>query len=152
MSKAISRALLGKIVDEVFDGAIEDPSVIEQIYAVIKREEAALYAAEPVAWVDEQELRYLEMVSGNKAWADFQRNIKVGGEKEGRAPLYAALCTQVQDVAAIAQLNAIVDAWEALPGGRQVRNSDVEAWLGKHMAPAINAIRAFLSRPLPEGA
>ena len=49
MSKAISRALLGKIVDEVFDGAIEDPSVIEQIYAVIKREEAALSAAEPYA-------------------------------------------------------------------------------------------------------
>ncbi|MCZ7856050.1 hypothetical protein O9X81_05440 [Agrobacterium salinitolerans] len=38
---AISRELIGKIVDEVFDGAIEDPSVIEEIYAVIKREEAA---------------------------------------------------------------------------------------------------------------
>lgn len=49
MTNAISRALLGKIVDEVFDGAIEDPSVIEEIYAVIKREEGALSAAEPVA-------------------------------------------------------------------------------------------------------
>ncbi|WCK12376.1 hypothetical protein G6L41_008850 [Agrobacterium tumefaciens] len=39
---AISRELMGKIVDEVFDGAIEDSSVIEEIYAVIKREEAAL--------------------------------------------------------------------------------------------------------------
>jgi len=44
--------------------------------------------AEPVAWVDAQELRYLQMVSGNKAWADFQRSIKVGGKKEGRSPLY----------------------------------------------------------------
>ncbi|KJF73190.1 hypothetical protein [Agrobacterium arsenijevicii] len=44
---AISRELLGKIVDEVFDGAIEDSSVIEEIYAVIRREEAALSAAEP---------------------------------------------------------------------------------------------------------
>lgn len=47
MSKAISRSLLGKIVDEVFGGAIEDSSVIEEIYAVIRREEAALSAAEP---------------------------------------------------------------------------------------------------------
>ncbi|WP_454686884.1 hypothetical protein [Agrobacterium leguminum] len=38
----ISRELMGKIVDEVFDGAIEDASVIEEIYAVIKREEANL--------------------------------------------------------------------------------------------------------------
>lgn len=62
----------------------------QRVLSEIESEIAALSAAEPVAWVDEQELRYLEMVSGNKAWADFQRNIKVGGEKEGRAPLYAA--------------------------------------------------------------
>jgi hypothetical protein len=36
----ISRELMGKIVDEVFDGAIEDARVIEEIYAVIKRHEA----------------------------------------------------------------------------------------------------------------
>lgn len=36
----ISRELMGKIVDEVFDGAIEDCSVIEEIYAAIKRHEA----------------------------------------------------------------------------------------------------------------
>jgi hypothetical protein len=40
MSESISRELLGKIVDEVFDGAIEDASVIEDIYAVINRHEA----------------------------------------------------------------------------------------------------------------
>lgn len=54
-------------------------------------------------------------------------------------------------VGAIAQLNSIVDAWEALPGGRQVRNSDVEAWLGRYMGPAIDAIRGFLRRPRPDG-
>ncbi len=37
----MNRDLMGKIVDEVFGGAIEDASVIEEIYAVIKREEAA---------------------------------------------------------------------------------------------------------------
>ncbi len=45
----ISRELMGKIVDEVFAGYTEDESVIEEIYAVIKREEAALSAAEPVS-------------------------------------------------------------------------------------------------------
>ncbi|MBP2462089.1 MULTISPECIES: hypothetical protein [unclassified Rhizobium] len=36
----MSRELMGLIVDEVFDGAMEDASVIEEIYAVIKRHEA----------------------------------------------------------------------------------------------------------------
>ncbi|MDW9588695.1 hypothetical protein GOA80_22005 [Sinorhizobium meliloti] len=55
------------------------------------------------------------------------------------------------NASAIAQLNAIVDAWEALPGGRQVKNSDVERWLAKHMGPGIDAIRGFLRRPRPDG-
>lgn len=38
MPPEISRDLLGKIVDEVFDGAIEDPSVIEDVHRVIARE------------------------------------------------------------------------------------------------------------------
>ncbi len=63
---------------------------VRRAHAALAALETALSAAKPVAWVDEQELRYLEMVSGNKAWADFQRSIKVGGEKEGRLPLYAA--------------------------------------------------------------
>lgn len=54
-------------------------------------------------------------------------------------------------VASLAQLNAIVDAWEALPGGRQVKNRDVERWLAKHMGPGIDAIRGFLRRPRPDG-
>lgn len=48
-------------------------------------------------------------------------------------------------------LNSIVDAWEALPGGRQVRNRDVEQWLADDMSPAINATRGFLHRPKPDG-
>lgn len=77
---------------------------------------------------------------------------KAAAQSDYEARIRSALSAHVQDVAAIAQLNAIVAAWEALPGGRQVRNSEVEAWLGTQMAPAINAIRAFLSRPRPEGA
>lgn len=38
---SISRKLLGQIIDDVFDGAIEDASVIEEIYASIKRHEQA---------------------------------------------------------------------------------------------------------------
>lgn len=46
---SMSRELLGAVVDDVFDGAIEDPSVIEDIYASIKRHEGALSTnAEPV--------------------------------------------------------------------------------------------------------
>jgi hypothetical protein len=52
----LSRELLGKIVDEVFDGAIEDASVIEDIYRVIAREQAAPVAApvqvRPLEWLD----------------------------------------------------------------------------------------------------
>ncbi|WP_438752030.1 hypothetical protein [Pararhizobium sp. O133] len=36
----ISRELLGKIIDDVFGGAIEDASVIEDIYSAIKNFEA----------------------------------------------------------------------------------------------------------------
>lgn len=62
-----------------------------------------------------------------------------------------SICVLTERVAALSQLHAIVDAWEALPGGRQVRNSDVEDWLGKHMGPGIDAIRGFLRRPRPDG-
>ena len=44
----------------------------------------------PVAWIDAQELRYLEMVSGNKAWGGSMRKIVVGGNREGWDPLYPA--------------------------------------------------------------
>ncbi len=37
----MDRTLLGKIVDDVFDGAIEDASVIEAIYDAIKKHEQA---------------------------------------------------------------------------------------------------------------
>jgi hypothetical protein len=38
LSPEIPRDLLARIVDEVFDGAIEDTEVIEAIYRVIARE------------------------------------------------------------------------------------------------------------------
>jgi hypothetical protein len=48
-SITMPRTLLGKIVDEVFHGAIEDSAVIEDIYRVIMRERGE---AEPVATLD----------------------------------------------------------------------------------------------------
>lgn len=73
---------------------------------------------------------------------------KIVKEKEER--LLAALSSAAPaSASAIQQLNAVVDAWEALPGGRQVKNRDVEVWLSKSMSPVINAIREFLKRPKP---
>ena len=48
-------------------------------------------------------------------------------------------------------LHAIVDAWEVLPGGRQVPNRDVERWLAQHMGPGIDSIRSYLGRRRPDG-
>lgn len=46
-------------------------------------------------------------------------------------------------------LHRVIDAWESLPGGQQVRNSDVEKWLNGKMAKAINEARQLLGRPKP---
>lgn len=56
----ISRELLGKIVDDVFGGAIEDAAVIEEIYAAIKRHENPAPADhEPIGYVSTQTLAEL---------------------------------------------------------------------------------------------
>lgn len=62
--------------------------------------------------------------------------------------------TPAPDVSVKAEqhINVIIDAWEALPGGRQVAVNDVEEWLAEDMAPAINAARAFMARDKPDGA
>jgi|GEM_PF-4765121 len=49
---AISRQLLGKIIDEVFDGGIEDASVIEEIYASIKKHEPVMGQEECASLID----------------------------------------------------------------------------------------------------
>lgn len=48
------------------------------------------------------------------------------------------------------QLNAIIDAWEALPGGKNYDVRDVEKWLAKDMATAINNARKHLKREPPK--
>lgn len=58
--------------------------------------------------------------------------------------------TQVS-TSALDQLHAVVDAWEALPGGRRVGTRDVEKWLSASMKPTIDSIRWFLLRALPDG-
>ncbi len=88
MSEAISRELLGKIVDEVFDRAIEDASVIEDIYAAIKRHEAAAPSSKPVAAREELSDLIAEAITAHwgerctdinaecvvcQVWAEFDR-------------------------------------------------------------------------------
>lgn len=60
---------------------------VEDIATAVSK--TALSAAEPVAWINQQELRYLEMVSGNNGWGNHLRSVTLGGEEEGRSPLYA---------------------------------------------------------------
>lgn len=45
----------------------------------------------------------------------------------------------------------IIEAWEKLRGGRQVGVRDVEAWLAKTMAPAIDNARRHTGRLRPDG-
>lgn len=47
-------------------------------------------------------------------------------------------------------LNNVVDAWESLPGGRQVPNKDIERWINGPMADSINEARRVLNRPKPK--
>lgn len=51
-------------------------------------------------------------------------------------------------------LNKMVDAWEALPGGRyegRLGLRKIDAWLREHMSPTINRARAHLGRKPPPG-
>ncbi len=81
----ISRELMGKIVDEVFDGAIEDCSVIEEIYAAIKRHEAEEHPAttvnlKPLDWEVHHQTHYANSLFGNYSiW-------KIGGSVYLRSP------------------------------------------------------------------
>lgn len=49
-----------------------------------------------------------------------------------------------------AMLNKVIDAWEALPGGRSYSVARMGRWLEEDMAPAINEARALLQRPKPK--
>lgn len=49
-------------------------------------------------------------------------------------------------------LNDVIDAWEALPGGRDYRPREVAEWLAKTMAPAIDSARVTLGRERPRPA
>jgi hypothetical protein len=46
-------------------------------------------------------------------------------------------------------LNKLIDAWESLPGGRNYSPDDIEDWLRRDMARAINAARRHLNRKKP---
>lgn len=46
-------------------------------------------------------------------------------------------------------LDAVVDAWEALPGGMRHSPQVIEAWMREHLAPAIRNARSVLGRKAP---
>ncbi|MBB4063635.1 hypothetical protein [Gellertiella hungarica] len=85
----ISRALMGKIIDEVFDGALEDASVIEDIYRVIVREAALSVqpaeAVKPLEWKEGASGTYTEVaesvfghysvweIDGTGCWAPWKQ-------------------------------------------------------------------------------
>lgn len=47
-------------------------------------------------------------------------------------------------------LDAVIDAWESLPGGTNYGPEQIERWLRYKMAPAINAARKSLGRKRPD--
>lgn len=52
---------------------------------------------------------------------------------------------------AVKQLNAIVDAWEALPGGQEHKVAVIKEWLNYTLAPTIDKARFLLRRKRPDG-
>lgn len=46
-------------------------------------------------------------------------------------------------------VNLLIDAWDALPGGRYYRPAEVEEWLRDSMAPAISKARKAIGRERP---
>jgi hypothetical protein len=47
-----------------------------------------------------------------------------------------------------AALNAVVDAWEALPSGYHTPRS-IERWMSEHLRPSIDRARGALGRSAP---
>lgn len=44
----------------------------------------------------------------------------------------------------------LIDAWEALPGGRDYKAWEIVLWLRDHMTPAIGEARKHLGRATPK--
>jgi len=82
MPSEIPRDLLGKIVDEVFDGAIEDPSVIEDVYRVIAREQPSTAAARDVLAERQRQITA-------EGWAPDHDDEHDGGELAAAGAAYA---------------------------------------------------------------
>ena len=66
----ISRELMGKIVDEVFDGAIEDCSVIKEIYAANKLHDAEEHPTTTVNLRGGLEAQIASVVQSVNEWDD----------------------------------------------------------------------------------
>jgi len=47
-------------------------------------------------------------------------------------------------------IDALIDAWESLAGGRRYRPQEVDDWLRDKMSPAINMARKHIGRKRPD--
>jgi len=83
----------------------ESETAREAMEAVLSHgAEAVEPEQKPVAWIDQQELRYLQMVSSNDGWRNHKRTIVVGGEKDGRLPLFASPVRSAQETVKVKPL------------------------------------------------
>ena len=46
-------------------------------------------------------------------------------------------------------VNSLIDAWEALPGGRRYSAGEIDKWLREKMAPAVRKARDEIGRQHP---
>ena len=46
-------------------------------------------------------------------------------------------------------INSIIDAWEALPGGRRYGLDEIQNWLVEDMSPVIRDARKAIGRKSP---
>ncbi|TQN55356.1 DUF551 domain-containing protein [Agrobacterium tumefaciens] len=130
---AISRELMGKIVDEVFDGAIEDTSVIEEIYAVIKREEAALSKVPVPKPLD---LKITQDWFEKRAALEADHEIGAGSRK-----LTACIDPTPDELAELFKIaHRIPDGWQLVPVAA-LSAADPVAWQPRYKQEVIDHLR-----------
>lgn len=100
------------------------PAFVEAIQAALTAQKQ-----EPLCWLDAQEVQYISMVTGNKAWQSFTRSVRVGGESEGRLPLYT-----IQQPPAVT-----VKSLEKLPAAFEVLDTDNGTYLTRSEQAAISS-------------
>lgn len=103
-----------------------------------------------------EQFRNCVLYCGEKivAQADFAQGFGTAQGRDEKARCgdnaFKAMLKRLEEAEKIeARLHALIDAWEALPGGRRYSRETVQAWLARDMATAINAARVALHRVEP---